>query len=138
MPSLLNPGKLTTSLYSPALVSTSIQLSGGGGIRHKNGAYGAFPLIETSSPSVLLGGRITGGSEGDKFGLALPTPDIDGGLDEDEVDGRAGVEEEEYPTPNPGDDDADDEDVGALTAREVYCQNDCVNRGECDCVCASG
>src|SRR6267154_887120 len=62
MPSLLNPGRRTTSLYSDGEVSTDIQVSGGGAWQ-RNESYGA--RLSASSPwrSACVGGvKITGAS----------------------------------------------------------------------------
>jgi hypothetical protein len=54
IPSRLNPGSLTFSLYSPVVVSTSIQLSAGGGAWLRNGSY-ALCGVSSMGPKIIGG-----------------------------------------------------------------------------------
>jgi len=64
IPSRLKPGSLTMSLYSVWVVSTTIQLSSGGGSWLRNGSYGACVLVSESPTGGGEGARIVGGVGG--------------------------------------------------------------------------
>lgn len=70
--SLLNPGSLTSSLYSLCTVSTEIHASFDGGSCAKNGSYGLLPCSASSLSGGGGGVSTCGGAGGGKVSDDIP------------------------------------------------------------------